>query len=200
MVYPNVLSATATQHTQITGQEVAPHPPRAEYLATLSKHTAAVNVVRFSPNGQILASAGDGALVSFIPRCKLTCTDGNIILWVPSDRPVTTFGESSDDLPDKEHWRLQKMLQLALYVCCPFRSLYAAESLQSTSMISHGPLMESSSLRGQRIIRRRSGKPRRANVSLRCGSIHTMCKVSRGTRSTSISPHKVVTGLFHISR
>jgi hypothetical protein len=40
MVYPNV-TATAT----------TPQPSRVEYLATLSKHTAAVNVVRFSPNG-----------------------------------------------------------------------------------------------------------------------------------------------------
>lgn len=27
-------------------------PPRVEYLATLGRHSAAVNVVRFSPNGE----------------------------------------------------------------------------------------------------------------------------------------------------
>ena len=27
-------------------------PPRVEYLSTLSRHSAAVNVVRFSPNGE----------------------------------------------------------------------------------------------------------------------------------------------------
>jgi chromatin assembly factor 1 subunit B len=60
MIHPNIPSASTSTHAALTGQEVAPHPPRAEYLATLSKHTAAVNVVRFSPNGQTLASAGDG--------------------------------------------------------------------------------------------------------------------------------------------
>ncbi|WVR08644.1 hypothetical protein IAU60_005701 [Kwoniella sp. DSM 27419] len=97
MIHPNIPSVSTSTHAALTGQEVTPHPPRAEYLTTLSKHTAAVNVVRFSPNGQILASAGD---------------DGNVILWVPSERPNVTFGESSDELPDKEHWRLQKMLQV----------------------------------------------------------------------------------------
>ncbi|KAK4688475.1 chromatin assembly factor 1 subunit B, partial [Tremellales sp. Uapishka_1] len=98
MIHPNIPSVSTSSHTALTGVEVAPHPPRAEYLTTLSKHTAAVNVVRFSPNGQTLASAGD---------------DGNVILWVPSERPVATFGEAvGDELPDKEHWRLQKMLQV----------------------------------------------------------------------------------------
>ncbi|KAK8850564.1 hypothetical protein IAR55_004482 [Kwoniella newhampshirensis] len=97
MIHPNIPSVSTSTHTALTGQEVVPHPPRAEYLTTLSKHTAAVNVVRFSPNGQILASAGD---------------DGNVILWVPSDRPVVTFGDNPDEVPEKEHWRLQKMLQV----------------------------------------------------------------------------------------
>ncbi|WWC65230.1 uncharacterized protein I303_107846 [Kwoniella dejecticola CBS 10117] len=97
MIHPNIPSISTSQHTALTGQEITPHPPRVEYLTTLSKHTAAVNVVRFSPNGQTLASAGD---------------DGNVILWVPSDRPVVSFGENPDEVQDKEHWRLQKMLQV----------------------------------------------------------------------------------------
>lgn len=37
--------------------------------------------------------------------------DGNVILWVQSDRPGTAaFGETADE-SEKEHWRLQKMVQ-----------------------------------------------------------------------------------------
>ncbi|KOS18864.1 putative WD repeat-containing protein [Escovopsis weberi] len=57
---------------------------QVEYLATLSKHNQAVNVV--------LASAGD---------------DGNVILWVPSDTPPVNFG--SERLDDKESWRAKHM-------------------------------------------------------------------------------------------
>ncbi|KAH8179274.1 anaphase-promoting complex subunit 4 WD40 domain-containing protein [Sarocladium implicatum] len=65
---------------------------KVDYLATLSKHNQAVNVVRWAPKGELLASAGD---------------DGNVILWVPSEVPPTAFG--TDGLEDKEAWRAKHM-------------------------------------------------------------------------------------------
>ncbi|CAE6424658.1 unnamed protein product [Rhizoctonia solani] len=82
MVYPNITSP---------GQTTPAQPARVEYLATLSKHTAAVNVVRFSPNGEFIASAGD---------------DGMLAIWSPTDKPVHNFGDSAEELQyEKEHWR-----------------------------------------------------------------------------------------------
>ncbi|KAB8076216.1 WD40-repeat-containing domain protein [Aspergillus leporis] len=63
------------------------------YLSTLVKHTQAVNVVRFSPKGEMLASAGD---------------DGNVLLWVPSELQ-TQAGLGEDRSDDKETWRVKHM-------------------------------------------------------------------------------------------
>jgi len=63
-----------------------------DYLATLVRHTQAVNVVRWCPKGEMLASAGD---------------DGTIILWVPTDNARPMFGEDSTE--DKETWRERTM-------------------------------------------------------------------------------------------
>ncbi|KAH8816371.1 WD40-repeat-containing domain protein [Xylogone sp. PMI_703] len=67
---------------------------KVEYLSTLSKHTQAVNVVRWAPKGELLASAGD---------------DGNVILWVPSEvhNGGAVFG--GDGIEDKETWRTKHM-------------------------------------------------------------------------------------------
>lgn len=59
-----------------------------EYLTTLRKHTQAVNVVRFNPKGEMLATAGD---------------DGTLILWTLSDHIVKEFGAEDDD-EVKESW------------------------------------------------------------------------------------------------
>jgi chromatin assembly factor 1 subunit B len=48
MVYPNI---RPTAVAEPSGSSIAPRPPRVEYLATLSRHSAAVNVVWWSPNG-----------------------------------------------------------------------------------------------------------------------------------------------------
>ncbi|TIA88450.1 hypothetical protein E3P99_02578 [Wallemia hederae] len=77
-----------------------PHQPRAEYLCTLSRHTNPVNVVRFCPKGETLASAGD---------------DGNVLLWIPSDQNTASYGESSnEDMQfEKEFWRVRIMARCA---------------------------------------------------------------------------------------
>ncbi|RLV95262.1 Chromatin assembly factor 1 subunit p60 [Spathaspora sp. JA1] len=63
-----------------------------EYLSTLRKHTQAVNVVRFNPNGTLLASAGD---------------DGTLMLWQLCDGIVKEFGEDEQDDDDiKESWKV----------------------------------------------------------------------------------------------
>ncbi|KAJ5748595.1 uncharacterized protein N7511_010291 [Penicillium nucicola] len=66
---------------------------KVTYLSTLLKHTQAVNVVRFSPKGEMLASAGD---------------DGNVLLWVPSELQ-TQPGLGEDRSDDKETWRVKHM-------------------------------------------------------------------------------------------
>ncbi|KAL4878364.1 WD40-repeat-containing domain protein [Aspergillus karnatakaensis] len=66
---------------------------KVTYLSTLVKHTQAVNVVRFSPKGEMLASAGD---------------DGNVLLWVPSELQ-TQPGLGEDRSDDKETWRVKHM-------------------------------------------------------------------------------------------
>ncbi|KAF5384281.1 hypothetical protein D9615_003444 [Tricholomella constricta] len=91
MVHPNIRPLTLVESDDATN---GPRPPRVEYLATLSRHSAAVNVVRFSPNGELIASAGD---------------DGMIIIWSPSATPqASTYG--SDLTPEelqheKEFWK-----------------------------------------------------------------------------------------------
>lgn len=68
---------------------------RVEYLSTLAKHSQAVNVVRWAPRGETLASAGD---------------DGNVILWVPSEtHHPTSFG--NEGIEDKETWRTKHMFR-----------------------------------------------------------------------------------------
>ncbi|PKI83308.1 Chromatin assembly factor 1 subunit [Malassezia vespertilionis] len=81
-------------------ESAKPYSPRVEYAATLARHTGVVNVVRFSPSGELLASAGD---------------DGNVLFWVRSDSARPSFGESASTEPDKhfekEVWRVRLMVR-----------------------------------------------------------------------------------------
>lgn len=97
MIHPNIPSPSA----MAASSGATPHPPRTEYVATLARHTGAVNVVRFSPRGDMLASAGD---------------DGTVLFWVRQDPSRQSFGEShfatateSDGMLDKESWRVRLM-------------------------------------------------------------------------------------------
>jgi len=67
-----------------------------EFLATLNRHQAPVNVVRFSPNGQRLASAGD---------------DGLVLLWkfINAEPKKATLGD--EDEGGKETWGIDKTLR-----------------------------------------------------------------------------------------
>ncbi|CAL1710198.1 unnamed protein product [Somion occarium] len=95
LVHPNILPQSVAESASTSGAEVpTPRPPRVEYLATLSRHSSAVNVVRWSPGGDLIASAGD---------------DGMVIIWAPTTSPhATSYG--SDLTPEelqyeKEHWK-----------------------------------------------------------------------------------------------
>ncbi|KAM9850487.1 chromatin assembly factor 1 subunit B [Aulostomus maculatus] len=71
-----------------------------EFLSNLARHTKAVNVVRFSPSGEFLASGGD---------------DAAILLWKlndskePEQAPV--FQEDEDAQLNKESWSVVKTLR-----------------------------------------------------------------------------------------
>ncbi|KAL7643421.1 UNVERIFIED_CONTAM: hypothetical protein RMT77_005403 [Armadillidium vulgare] len=66
-----------------------------ESLSDLTRHTRAVNAVRFSPNGQILASSDD---------------DAAIILWKKSEDSNDIFIDENEK-ENKEHWTILKMLR-----------------------------------------------------------------------------------------
>ncbi len=54
MVYPNITPPSLVEAAvNDAANPPVPRPPRVEYLGTLSRHSAPVNVVRFSPNGAI---------------------------------------------------------------------------------------------------------------------------------------------------
>lgn len=67
-----------------------------EYLSTLRKHTQAVNCCRFSPDGSILATAGD---------------DGAIILWKLADHILKDFEDTDNDDEPVESWLVVAQLR-----------------------------------------------------------------------------------------
>uniref|UniRef100_A0A8C5GGL0 Chromatin assembly factor 1 subunit B n=1 Tax=Gouania willdenowi TaxID=441366 RepID=A0A8C5GGL0_GOUWI len=72
-----------------------------DFLSNLARHTKAVNVVRFSPNGELLASGGD---------------DAAILLWKLNDskepEPAPAFQDDEvDHQLNKESWSVVKTLR-----------------------------------------------------------------------------------------
>ncbi|XP_060565552.1 chromatin assembly factor 1 subunit B-like [Ruditapes philippinarum] len=67
-----------------------------EFLANLKRHTKAVNVCRFSPDGDILATAGD---------------DSVIIFWKLSETSSINNIFQEDEEDNKENWAMLKVLR-----------------------------------------------------------------------------------------
>ena len=92
MIYPNIMPASVLAENAAAGGSDATNPfrpPRVEYLATLSRHSAAVNVVRFSPNGECLIRAeigGSGGM------------KGGLAIKQPLSPPLSSL--AGDPLPE----------------------------------------------------------------------------------------------------
>ncbi|XP_071004707.1 chromatin assembly factor 1 subunit B-like [Oncorhynchus clarkii lewisi] len=71
-----------------------------DFLSNLARHTKAVNVVRFCPNSELLASGGD---------------DSAILLWKLNDNKepeqASSFQEEEDSQLNKESWSVVKTLR-----------------------------------------------------------------------------------------
>ncbi|XP_051840797.1 chromatin assembly factor 1 subunit B [Antechinus flavipes] len=99
-----------------------------EFLSNLARHTKAVNVVRFSPNGEILASGGD---------------DAAILLWKVNDNKEPeqiAFQDEDEEQLNKENWAVIKTLRGHLedvYDICWMTdgNLMASASVDNTAII-----------------------------------------------------------------
>ncbi|XP_072471017.1 chromatin assembly factor 1 subunit B isoform X2 [Notamacropus eugenii] len=99
-----------------------------EFLSNLARHTKAVNVVRFSPNGEILASGGD---------------DAAILLWKVNDNKEPeqiVFQDEDEAQLNKENWAVIKTLRGHLedvYDICWMTdgNLMASASVDNTAII-----------------------------------------------------------------
>ncbi|XP_048351387.1 chromatin assembly factor 1 subunit B [Sphaerodactylus townsendi] len=100
-----------------------------EFLSNLARHTKAVNVVRFAPNGEILASGGD---------------DAAILLWKLNDNkelePVAFQDDDDNNQLNKENWTVIKTLRGHLedvYDICwtPDGNYMASASVDNTAIM-----------------------------------------------------------------
>ncbi|XP_033106334.1 chromatin assembly factor 1 subunit B-like [Anneissia japonica] len=71
--------------------------PWVQFASNLSRHTKAVNVVRFSTSQHVLASAGDESV---------------IYLWKLQEGQVgSSFMDKEEEIENKENWTVHKMLR-----------------------------------------------------------------------------------------
>ncbi|XP_054432080.1 chromatin assembly factor 1 subunit B [Pteronotus mesoamericanus] len=99
-----------------------------EFLSSLARHTKAVNVVRFSPNGEMLASGGDDAV---------------ILLWKVNDHKEpeqAAFQDEDEAELNKEDWTVAKTLRGHLedvYDICwaTDGNLMASASVDNTAIV-----------------------------------------------------------------
>ncbi|KAJ2791312.1 Chromatin assembly factor 1 subunit [Coemansia linderi] len=117
-------------------RELAPQHPAVEFLASLNRHTAPVNVVRFSPCSSKLASAGDDGVI-IIWRQQLSTDTGE----TPRAPPATLEGGFEDDgFVEPEVWRPVAMLRGSLADICdlawsPDGNFLVSASVDNTARI-----------------------------------------------------------------
>lgn len=108
---------------------------QVEFQANLTRHQKAVNAVRFSPNGEYLATASD---------------DGTVMVWqfVSEGAVAPAFGEETE-IVNKETWNVVRLLRGVsdIYDLCwsPCSSFIATGSTDNTAMVwevSSGRLMQ----------------------------------------------------------
>lgn len=185
MVYPHIRPPALLAEADSITAANSPRPPRVEYLATLSRHSAAVNVVRFSPNGKssscrklYLSSLNKAILLRLLEMVNNIClrasgaditySDGMVIIWAPSTNPPpATYGSdiSPDDLQhEKEYWKPRTTFRYVgvrrdLFLSALTTSHSAAPLCRFMTLL--GALLESISLPEAQTIRHEYSQPQK---------------------------------------
>ena len=129
MIHPNIPEASSSTggpssaSTSHSAPQAAP-PPRAEFLATLKRHTAAVNVVRWSPKGE-QSSLGHP---SPLPACSLAD------ICLPSSAPQRNCSRPQETVSADAQPRLPELARIGHF---PGPHLLNLRSLTSLPRLPH---------------------------------------------------------------